>query len=71
VRLVVVDEMSELESSVEVIAEVDALLVVVDRHGMKEIVAFELIPVHEYRKLVAERVVGELVSVVGRVSVQL
>ena len=63
--------MSVLQTLVQVIAEVDSLQLIVNGHGMKEIVPLEMYPVHEYWKFVFKRIVSELVGVVVRISVQL
>jgi len=56
----------------QVIAEVDLVRLVDNRHGMKEIVRItEVDPVHVYRKLVFKCIVFQLVGVVVRISEKL
>ena len=71
IRDVVVDEIPVLESSVQVVAAVDFVRVVVNRHGMKEIVPSEVDPIHVYRKPSCICVVSHQVGVALRISEQL
>jgi len=49
-RVIVVKKIAVLESSVRAIAEVDSMMCIVYRYGMKEIVKLESDPGNMYRK---------------------